>query len=129
MRKRPAKRDFLKGYKVIIKQHAVDRYMERAGVSESEARNTLEKKFRNSVLSSFKPDGAELRREVVGAKDKKLNFIAYKYNKTFVVVTCFLQGSKDNWWKNEGIIEEKPKDISYDEITEDIKHYFQEVSG
>lgn len=129
MRKKQVKRNFLKGFKVIIKQHVIDQYMARAGVSEREAKETLERKFRNTYILTFKSNGAEIRKEIDGSKNKKLNFVAYKRNKTFIVVTCYLQGAKNNWWKNEGIIEVNRKEVPYDEITEELKNYFEEVSG
>lgn len=99
MPKKIKRLNFLKGYKVVIKKHALERYMERAGVSEAEAKATLETKFRNSRLSCLRADGSELRKEVSGALNKRLTFVAKKKGRTFYVITCYLQGPRYNFWK------------------------------
>lgn len=132
MRKRPLKpRNYVGDHKIIIKKHVVDRYMERVGVSYEEARSTLVKKFRNSKLSHIKRDGSEVRSEVCASMDKRLTFIAQKKGGVFIVITCYLQGKKDNWWKNEGLVIDEPVDRSVIEakITEELLNEFQEVIG
>ena len=99
MSKKIKRINFLKGYKVVIKDHALKRYMERARVSETEAKATLETKFRNSRLSCLRPDGSELRKEVSGSLNKRLTFVAQKKGRTFYVITCYLQGPRHNFWK------------------------------
>ena len=131
MPKKIKRLNFLKGYKVVIKSHVVDQYMERAGVTEKEARATLEAKFRNSVLVRLLPDGAEHRSEIGGSKTKRCTFVAKKKGRTFIVVTCYLQGPANNWWKNEGLVKEQ-QEKDFDEIatriTEEMEKSFQEVS-
>lgn len=130
MPKKIKRLNLLKGYKVVIKSHVVDQYMERAGVTENEARATLEAKFRNSVLVRFKPDGSEHRSEIGGSKAKRCTFVARKEGRTFVVITCYLQGPRDNWWKNEGLVKEQPEsdfgEIK-EQITKEMEESFQEV--
>ena len=99
MSKKIKRIDFLKGYDVVIRKHALERYMERAGVSEAEAKATLETKFRNSRLSHLRADGSELRKEVGGTLNKRLTFVAKKKGRTFYVITCYLQGPRNNFWK------------------------------
>ncbi|QJT70377.1 hypothetical protein [Microcystis phage MaeS] len=122
-RKFRKRKDYLKGYKVVIKQHVVDRYMERAGVDEEEARTTLEKKFRDSKLTQLLPDGSERRMEVGGSLNRRLIFVAQKYGRKFVVITCYLQGARDSWWKNEGLIIEKDEQP---DITAELETLFGE---
>lgn len=131
MPKKIKRRDFLKGYKVSIKQHVIDRYMERTGVGEKEARETIEVKFRNSKLTELNKGGYERRVEIKGSLNKRLIFVSKKCGHTFVVITCYLQGKRDNWWKNEGLIIEKPTFLEENEeqkemITEEITAYFEE---
>lgn len=126
-------RNYIGNAKVVIKHHVILRYMERAGVSFDsfeDARNTLIEKFRNSKLGRFQRDGSEIRQETRAAMNKRLTFVSYFNSKTntFIVVTCYLQGSADNWWKNDGlIIKDTDEDrINKDEITEEMKKYFRE---
>lgn len=119
--------------KVVIRHHVVDRYAERAGVDHVTGRNTLVKKFLNSKLLKIYPDGSEKRAEVCSSMDKRLQFVAYYKPKTntYIVVTCYLQGSKDNWWKNEGLIIEEPLskeeyNKAMNDITEEMSTYFEE---
>jgi len=126
------KRDFLKGAIVDISEHSLMRYLTRAEImTESEykelrvladagdkdakhrlkqERRTLERKFRNSYLAKFLDDGAEFRREK-GGGTRKLNFVAQKYGKKFVLITAYLQGSREDFWKvytydeNKGAVE------------------------
>lgn len=130
-KRKPAPRNYIGSSKVVIKKHVIDRYMERVGVSFEEARDTLVYKFKNSRLSHLKPDGSEVRSEINRAMNKRLTFIAKKEGNTFIVITCYLQGPKDNWWKNEGLKIEQPVDfeIIKQEITEEIATKFQEVIG
>lgn len=101
-------RNYIAGYNVKIQNHVVERYMKRAGVSYEEAERTLMSKFRNSKLTRIKRNKSEVRKEVGGSMNKRLTFYSYFVGrtKTFYVTTCFLQGPADNWWKNEGLIEE-----------------------
>ena len=131
MRRKLKPRDYLgKGYKVVIKRHVIDRYVERSGVSREEAEATLETKFRNSRLTQLLPDGSERRMEVGGSLTKRLIFVAIKKGRTFVVITCYLQGSRNNWWKNEGlIIENDPEEdfkIKKKEITTELEQLYKE---
>lgn len=131
MPKKIKRRDYLKGYRVKVKRHVIDRYMERTGVNEIEARATIEAKFRNSSLTEMRPDGSERRMEIGGSLNKRLIFVAYKSGRTFHVITCYLQGSRKNWWKNEGLIIEKEtseKEIARqkEQITEELEPFFRE---
>lgn len=125
------RKDFLKGYKVKIREHVIERYMERTGVSEKEARRTLERKFRDSRLTQLMKDGSEKRMERSGSLNKRLIFVAMKYQKTFVVITCYPQGARDSWWKNEGLVIEDAQtkeeyQNSLQAITEELETIFQE---
>lgn len=115
------RRDFLKGARVKISDHALKRCLVRTEVmtqeeynklkaeadsGDKEAKRTLkrerqiiEKKFRNSRLSKFLPTGAELRRERSGSKLTRCAFVAYKNGNTFTVVTAYLQGRRNDFWK------------------------------
>lgn len=117
-RKKKKLRDYIGPHEVVIKKHVIERYMERCGVTYNEALHTLERKFRNSKLAVVKPDGSELRAEVAGAMNKRLTFVAKKYGMKFVVITCYLQGPKRNWWKNEGLIINKPAEPVENNIQE-----------
>jgi hypothetical protein len=131
MAKNIKRRNLIGGSRVVIKQHVVDRYVERCGVSEEEARSTLVKKFKNSKLTKLKPDGSEIRKEITGSMNKRLTFISSfnRRNNTFYVFTCFLQGPRNNWWKNEGLIEEDTDNWSDNqslEITREMAEQFGE---
>lgn len=124
-------RNYVGSHKIVIKKHVVDRYVERVGVTYEEAHSTLVSKFKNSKLSHIKRDGSEVRSEVNASMNNRLTFIAKKEGSTFIVITCYLQGKKDNWWKNDGLVIDKPVDRSEIEakITEELLIKFQEVIG
>lgn len=130
MPKRPKKPNFLQGYKVVITQHVIDRYMQRAGVSEKEARDTLLTKFKNTRLTYFRKDGSEVRRELSGSLNKRLTFVAAKKGMTFHVITCYLQGPKDNYWKNEGlIVDDTPSNLAKEDIQAEITKEMTKIFG
>ena len=87
------------GYKIVISKHAAQQYSERAGVSMNEAQSTLRTKFKDSKLVRLLPNGVEVRKELSGSLNKRLTFIAEKTGHVLFVKTCYLQGPKDNFWK------------------------------
>lgn len=126
-------RNYIGGAKIVIKHHVVERYAERTGASMKTAREKLVLKFLNSKLSKLYPDGTELRAEVLASMNKRMMFVSvYKpKTNTYIVLTCYLQGKKDNWWKNDGLVIEQPisdeKIIeTMNDITEEMKSYFKE---
>lgn len=127
----PRRNNYVKGYKVVIRQHVVDQYMERAGVDEEEARATLERKFRDSRLTQLMNNGFERRMEKGGSLNKRCIFVAKKEGRKFIVITCYLQGKRTNWWKNKGLIKEplitqEEFEMQKATITEELQQYFEE---
>jgi hypothetical protein len=127
----PRRNSYVKGYKVVIKKHVIDQYMARAGVDEEEAKSTLERKFRDSRLTQLMNKGFERRMEKGGSLDKRLIFVAKKEGRTFIVITCYLQGKRTSWWKNEGLIKEplvakEEFEMQKAAITEELQQYFEE---
>ena len=120
------RKDAFKGCKVVITNHAIQRFLERSeNMSEEKfyellnqsktgnkiaekrikkVREELELKFRNSSLKKFMKDGAEMRYELSGSMNKRCTFVAYKNGNKFTVVTAYLQGKKKDYWKNEGVV-------------------------
>ena len=109
------------GSKVVIKDHALMRYLTRAEImDESEFnellmnqkngdkksgqiltryRNELKHKFRKTYLHSLNKDGMEKRRENSGSLNKRCTFVAVKKGLTFIVISVALQGKQDDFWK------------------------------
>lgn len=115
------RRDFLKGARIIISDHALKRYIIRtesmteeeylevkqcADNGDKEAirllkreKEMLEKKMRASILTKFLEPGVELRREKTGSKTKRCAFIVQKKGNLFILITTYLQGRKEDFWK------------------------------
>ena len=115
------RKEILKGANIHITTHAIQRYLDRAGIMSEEmfertlkeshdgnrdAKNFIEKhrkeltvKFKNSVLQRFLKNGAEMRSELSGSMNKRCTFVCYKKGNRFTVVTAYLQGHKNNVWK------------------------------
>lgn len=129
-KRRVRPRNLIAGYSVVIQKHVVDRYVERTGVSRDEAEKTITKKFRNSKLDRIQRDKSEVRHEVSGAMFKRLTFISHFRNGTFYVTTCYVQGSKNDWWKNEGLIIEKEltEEERYLELEKEIDFFAKEMN-
>ena len=115
------RKEILKGANVVITEHAIKRYLDRAGImnentfdkvlenfhsGDKEAKKFVDKyrkeltiKFKNSILQRFLSDGAEQRSELSGSMNKRCTFVCYKKGNKFTVVTAYLQGHKNNVWK------------------------------
>jgi hypothetical protein len=115
------RKDFLKGNSIIISEHALKRCLIRTEVMTEEEylvmkeladqgdkeaieffkaqKKTFEIKFRRSTLSKLMPSNVEKRREVGGPKPTRCVFIAEKRGRTFIMVTAYLQGRKEDFWK------------------------------
>lgn len=118
---RSRKHNFIKGAKVVVSDHALMRYLDRceiissvefwyikgkadAGCKESkqiikEERQILTRKFQNSRLTKFLKGGIEMRRELSGSKVTRCTFVAQKKGNTFILITSYLQGKKNDHWK------------------------------
>ena len=116
------KRSIIHG-KVNVTNHAVEQYLVRANKMSRQhfqellansqkgdtiakkrienERKELEKKFRNSSLSKFLGNGKELRHELSGSMNSRCKFVALKKGNSFIVLTAYLQGKKNNVWKQE----------------------------
>ncbi|ARC72602.1 hypothetical protein [Bacillus licheniformis] len=115
------RKDFLKGAKVIITDHALEQYLIRAEImtqaeyneleslankGDKDARKKLdrekailESKFRNTQLAKFLRGGVEVRREISGSKNARCTFITQKKGRLFVLITTYLQGKRTDHWK------------------------------
>ena len=111
------------GMKVNVTNHALEQYLVRANIMSREhfnellalsqqgdtqaknrlynERKELEAKFRNSSLSKFLGNNKELRHEVSGSMNRRCKFVALKKGNSFIVLTAYLQGKKNNLWKQE----------------------------
>jgi len=114
-------KNFLKGAKIVISDHALMRYLVRAQIYTQEEYNALyaeakagdkmaqkklqeEKdilkvKLQRSTLSRFLEDGIEERREVAGSKRRRCTFIVQKKGNLFILITTYLQGRRNDFWK------------------------------
>ena len=99
------RKNFLKGQEVRVTEHALDMFYERteSELGRDSAIKLIKRKFKNSTLRKFFKSGKELRAEVAGSMDERLSFISIKEKNQFVIISCWLQGRKDDWWKNEGV--------------------------
>lgn len=113
---------YLNGYKIIVTNHALRRFLTRTGeMTDPQFKNMirkerkgckitsktldkkrveLSKKFKRSRLVKIKPNGEELRREITNADDA-LNFWVIKKGHSFILKTTFLQGKKNAFWKTK----------------------------
>jgi hypothetical protein len=99
-RKKTTRRNLLgSNVRIAIFDHVIDQYIDRTGVSRYEAETTIRDKFKNSKLTKFLGGNYEMRKEVSGDMNKRLTFICQKQGNLFKVRTCYLQGSRNNWWK------------------------------
>ena len=125
------RKDFLKGARIVISDHALKRYIIRtesmteeeylevktladSGCKESIRtleleKEMLEKKMRASILTKFLGKGIELRREKTGSKTKRCAFVVQKKGNLFILITTYLQGRREDFWKVG--VESEVKDI------------------
>lgn len=119
--KKRKQRDLLKGMRVNISHHALkrclirteevslERYEEMEALAKDgdkdaidwfeKKREKMERKFRNTTLAKFGQDGVEIRRETMGSKKNICTFVAKKKGRTFIVITAYLQGRREDFWK------------------------------
>ena len=109
--KNRVRRNFIGSAKIFMSDHTVVRFVERQGLEIegldiNEVRTKIIRKFKNTQLAGFLSDGKERRYEVAGALGERMQFVCRKtpYGK-YIIISCQLQGRKNDWWKNEGLIE------------------------
>ncbi|AGY48368.1 hypothetical protein Slash_79 [Bacillus phage Slash] len=108
--KNKVRRNFIGNVKVFMSDHAVIRFVERqnldpAGLDINAVRTEIIRKFRNSKLGGFLANGKERRYEVAGSMNERMQFICKKEEcGKYVIISCQLQGKRNDWWKNEGLV-------------------------
>jgi len=115
------RKNFLKGARIVVSDHALMRYLVRTQIYTQEEYDTLytaaksgdkvaqkklqeeeenlKNKLRRSILSRFLEGGVEERREVTGSKDRRCVFIVQKKGNLFILITTYLQGRRNDFWK------------------------------
>ncbi|AKC02704.1 hypothetical protein CPT_Stills76 [Bacillus phage Stills] len=108
--KNRVRRNYIGDIKVFMSDHAVIRFVERQnleveGLDIDATRTQIIRKFRNTKLAAFLPGSRERRYEVAGSMNERMQFICRKTaSNKYIIISCQLQGKRDNWWKNEGLV-------------------------
>lgn len=107
-----------RGRRIIIRDHVIERFIERVGVRDNETFNSIREKlvarFTKTSLKGIKKKGYEVWNEHPRiAIENQLTFVVNMKLDKVVVITTYLTGKKDDWWKNEGL-NKNVKGITHD---------------